>query len=204
MDRMEIIRALGLHRGREACEIAKQHLIPKQIANHALKAKGEFKVTDEAMTEMIRTYTREAGVRNLEREIAKLARKAVTEIVKTKTKTVDITPDTLEGYLGVRGFRYGLAELPKIRWAWSRVWPGRGGRRAADDRRRATAGQGPDDGDRQPGDVMKESIEAAASYVRSRPRASASSRRCSTRATSTFTCPKARRPRTGPRPVWRW
>ncbi|MDZ4136535.1 MAG: AAA family ATPase, partial [Paracoccaceae bacterium] len=108
LDRMEIIPLAG-YTDDEKREIAKQHLIPKQIKNHALR-KGEFKINDDALLEMIRTYTREAGVRNLEREIAKLARQAVTEIVKAKTKVVEVSPDKLEGYLGVKRYRYGLAE----------------------------------------------------------------------------------------------
>ena len=69
-----------------------------------------FSRTDEALSEMIRTYTREAGVRNLEREIAKLARKAVTKIIKKEDETVTVTPDALEDFLGVKKYRYGLAE----------------------------------------------------------------------------------------------
>ncbi len=165
LDRMEIIPLAGYTED-EKREIAKGHLIPKQIKNHALK-KGEFKVTDPALTEMIRTYTREAGVRNLEREIAKLARKAVTEIVKGTSKTVEVTPEKLEGFLGVKRYRYGLAELEDqvgvvTGLAWTSVGgdllqiealklPGKG--------RMKTTGK--------LGDVMKESIDAAASYVRS-------------------------------------
>ncbi len=165
LDRMEIISLAGYTED-EKREIAKGHLIPKQIEGHALK-KGEFKVTDEALMEMIRTYTREAGVRNLEREIAKLARKAVTEIVKKTTKTVEVTPETLESYLGVKRYRYGLAEKEDqvgvvTGLAWTSVGgdllhiealklPGKG--------RMKTTGK--------LGDVMKESIDAASSYVRS-------------------------------------
>ena len=165
LDRMEIIPLAGYTED-EKREIAKGHMIPKQTKNHALK-KGEFKVTDPALTEMIRTYTREAGVRNLEREIAKLARKAVTEIVKGTSKTVEVTPEKLEGFLGVKRYRYGLAELEDqvgvvTGLAWTSVGgdllqiealklPGKG--------RMKTTGK--------LGDVMKESIDAAASYVRS-------------------------------------
>ena len=108
LDRMEIISLAGYTED-EKREIAKQHLIAKQIKNHGLR-KGEFEVTDEALQEVIRTYTREAGVRNLEREIAKLARKAVTQIVKKETKEVVVTPDSLEDMLGVKRYKYGLAE----------------------------------------------------------------------------------------------
>ena len=165
LDRMEIIPLAGYTED-EKREIARQHLIPKQIANHGLK-KAEFRLTDEALQEMIRTYTREAGVRNLEREIAKLARKAVTQIVRKKLAQVVITPENLEEYLGVKRFRYGLAEKEDqvgvvTGLAWTSVGgdllqiealklPGKG--------RMKTTGK--------LGDVMKESIEAAASYVRS-------------------------------------
>ncbi len=165
MDRMEIIPLAGYTED-EKREIAKQHLLPKQIAANGLK-KGEFKVTDEAMTHVIRYYTREAGVRNLEREIAKLARKAVTEILKGKVKSVEVTPAKAEEYLGVQRHRYGLAEKEDqvgvvTGLAWTSVGgdllqiealklPGKG--------RMKTTGK--------LGDVMKESIEAAASFVRS-------------------------------------
>ena len=165
LDRMEIIPLAGYTED-EKREIAKGHLIPKQIKNHGLK-KAEFAVTDPALTEVIRTYTREAGVRNLEREIAKLARKAVTEIVKGKTKTVEVTTDKLEGFLGVKRYRYGLAEKEDqvgvvTGLAWTSVGgdllqiealklPGKG--------RMKTTGK--------LGDVMKESIDAASSFVRS-------------------------------------
>ena len=165
LDRMEIIPLAGYTED-EKHEIAKGHLIDKQIKGHALR-KGEFKITDEALTEVIRSYTREAGVRNLEREIAKLARKAVTEIVKKTAKVVEITPEKLETYLGVKRHRWGLAEKEDqvgvvTGLAWTSVGgellhiealklPGKG--------RMKTTGK--------LGDVMKESIEAAASFVRS-------------------------------------
>ena len=165
LDRMEIIPLAGYTED-EKREIAKGHLVQKQITGHALK-KGEFKITDEALTEVIRSYTREAGVRNLEREIAKLARKAVTEIVKKTAKVVEITPEKLESYLGVKRHRWGLAEKEDqvgvvTGLAWTSVGgellhiealklPGKG--------RMKTTGK--------LGDVMKESIDAAASYVRS-------------------------------------
>lgn len=165
LDRMEIIPLAGYTED-EKREIAKGHLIPKQIKNHGLK-KGEFAISDAALTEMIRTYTREAGVRNLEREIAKLARKAVTEIMKARVKQVSVTPEGLEAFLGVKRYRYGLAEKEDqvgvvTGLAWTSVGgdllqiealklPGKG--------RMKTTGK--------LGDVMKESIEAAASFVRS-------------------------------------
>jgi len=165
MDRMEIIPLAGYTED-EKREIARQHLLPKQIAANGLK-KGEFAVTDDALTHVIRYYTREAGVRNLEREIAKLARKAVTDILKGKTKSVEVDDAKVEEYLGVQRHRYGLAEKDDqvgvvTGLAWTSVGgdllhiealklPGKG--------RMKTTGK--------LGDVMKESIDAAASYVRS-------------------------------------
>ena len=108
LDRMEIIPLAG-YTEEEKSEIAKQHLISKQVKNHGLKAK-EFELTDEALQKIIRTYTREAGVRNLEREIAKVARKSLTKIIKKEAESVTVTPDNLDEFLGVPKFRYGLAE----------------------------------------------------------------------------------------------
>ncbi|MCA8878362.1 MAG: endopeptidase La [Rhodobacteraceae bacterium] len=165
LDRMEIIPLAGYTED-EKREIARQHLIDKQIKAHGLR-KGEFEIDDAALTEIIRTYTREAGVRNLEREIAKLARKAVTQIVKGDTKTVRVSRDALEDMLGVKRYRYGLAEKEDAigvvtGLAWTQVGgdllsieavrlPGKG--------RMKTTGT--------LGDVMKESIDAASSFVRS-------------------------------------
>jgi ATP-dependent Lon protease len=108
LDRMEIIPLSGYTEDEKA-EIAKQHLIPKQIKNHALKEK-EFSISDEAVSDVIRYYTREAGVRNLEREIAKVARKSLTKIVKKEVGSVQVTPANLADFLGVKKMRYGLAE----------------------------------------------------------------------------------------------
>lgn len=165
LDRMEIISLAGYTED-EKREIAKQHLIPKQIANHGLR-KGEFKITDAALAEMIRTYTREAGVRNLEREIAKLARKAVTEIVKKKGTAVEVTPERLEEYLGVKRFRYGLAEKEdQVGVVTGLAWTSVGGDLLSIEALKLP-GKGRMKTTGKLGDVMKESIEAAASYVRS-------------------------------------
>jgi ATP-dependent Lon protease len=165
LDRMEIIPLSGYTED-EKREIAKQHLISKQTTNHALK-KGEFAVTDAALMEMIRTYTREAGVRNLEREIAKLARKAVTEIIKGKAKSVVVTPDALEGFLGVKRYRYGLAELTdQVGVVTGLAWTSVGGELLSIEALRLP-GKGRMKTTGKLGDVMKESIEAASSYVRS-------------------------------------
>jgi ATP-dependent Lon protease len=165
LDRMEIISLSGYTED-EKREIAKGHLVPKQIAGHALK-KGEFSVTDGALTEMIRTYTREAGVRNLEREIAKLARKAVTEIVKKTAKVVEITEDKLEGYLGVKRYHYGLAEqTDQVGVVTGLAWTSVGGDLLQIEALRLP-GKGRMKTTGKLGDVMKESIDAAASFVRS-------------------------------------
>ena len=165
LDRMEIIPLSGYTED-EKREIAKGHLIPKQTTNHALK-KGEFSITDEALTEMIRTYTREAGVRNLEREIAKLARKAVTQIVKKTAKTVVVSEDKLEGYLGNSRYRYGLAEATdQVGVVTGLAWTSVGGDLLQIEALRLP-GKGRMKTTGKLGDVMKESIEAAASFVRS-------------------------------------
>ena len=165
LDRMEIIPLSGYTED-EKREIAKGHLVAKQIAGHALK-KGEFSITDGALTEIIRTYTREAGVRNLEREIAKLARKAVTEIVKKTAKVVEVTEDKLEGYLGVKRYHYGLAEqTDQVGVVTGLAWTSVGGDLLQIEALRLP-GKGRMKTTGKLGDVMKESIEAAASFVRS-------------------------------------
>jgi ATP-dependent Lon protease len=165
LDRMEIIPLSGYTED-EKREIAKQHLIPKQITNHALK-KGEFSIADDALLEVIRTYTREAGVRNLERELAKLARKAVTEIVKGKTKEVKVTIEGLESFLGVKRHRYGLAEAEdQIGVVTGLAWTSVGGELLPIEALRLP-GKGRMKTTGKLGDVMKESIDAASSYVRS-------------------------------------
>ncbi len=165
LDRMEIIPIEGYTED-EKREIARQHLLPKQIKAHGLK-KGEFSVSDGALTEILRHYTREAGVRNLEREIAKMARKAVTEILKGKTKSVDVTPELVEHFLGVPRFRFGLAEeADQVGVVTGLAWTSVGG-----DLLQIEALKLPGKGRMKTtgklGDVMKESIEAASSFVRS-------------------------------------
>ena len=165
LDRMEIIPIEGYTED-EKREIARQHLLPKQIKAHGLK-KTEFSVTDAALTEILRHYTREAGVRNLERELAKMARKAVTEILKGKHKSVEVTPDKIEAYLGVPRFRFGLAEEnDQVGVVTGLAWTSVGG-----DLLQIEALKLPGKGRMKTtgklGDVMKESIEAASSFVRS-------------------------------------
>ncbi|AUQ58927.1 endopeptidase La [Phaeobacter inhibens] len=165
LDRMEIIPLSG-YTEEEKREIAKQHLISKQVKNHGLKAK-EFELTDEALTEIIRTYTREAGVRNLEREIAKVARKSLTKIVKKEAETVSVTGDNLDDFLGVAKYRYGLAEKEdQVGVVTGLAYTSVGGELLSIEALRLP-GKGRMKTTGKLGDVMKESIEAASSYVRS-------------------------------------
>jgi ATP-dependent Lon protease len=165
LDRMEIIPLAGYTED-EKSEIARRHLLSKQIKNHGLKD-GEFSVTDDALTDVIRYYTREAGVRNLERELAKLARKAVTQIVKKETEAVEITSDSLSDMLGVRRFRYGLAEDDhQVGVVTGLAYTSVGGDLLQIEALRLP-GKGRMKTTGKLGDVMKESIDAASSYVRS-------------------------------------
>ena len=166
MDRMEIIRLAGYTED-EKVAIARKHLIPKQIEANGLK-EGELDIADEAVRDLVRYYTREAGVRNLEREIANLARKATKEILMKGTTKVKVRAKNLDKYAGVRRFRFGEAELEDLvgittGLAWTEVGgellqieavlvPGRG--------RVSVTGK--------LGDVMQESVQAANAYVRSR------------------------------------
>ncbi|WP_397542964.1 endopeptidase La [Roseovarius salis] len=164
-DRMEIIPLAGYTED-EKREIAKQHLLPKQIKNHGLKS-GEFELTDEALTEVIRTYTREAGVRNLERELAKIARKAVTQLVKGEAETITVTPENLQDFLGVKKYKYGLAEeQDQVGVVTGLAYTSVGGELLNIEALRLP-GKGRMKTTGTLGDVMKESIDAASSYVRS-------------------------------------
>ncbi|SLN44338.1 Lon protease [Aquimixticola soesokkakensis] len=165
LDRMEIIPLSGYTED-EKREIAKQHLVPKQIKNHGLRAK-EFSITDDGLMDTIRYYTREAGVRNLERELAKTARKAVTKIVMKETEHVDVTPDNLEEFLGVKKYRHGLAEAnDQIGVVTGLAYTSVGGDLLHIEALRLP-GKGRMKTTGKLGDVMKESIDAASSYVRS-------------------------------------
>ena len=166
LDRMEVIRISGYTED-EKVEIAKQHLISKQIKSHGLK-KGEWSISDDALRDLIRYYTREAGVRNLEREIANLTRKAVRHVLTKNTKGVRVTRRNLEKFAGVQRYRYGMVEEHDLvgvttGLAWTEVggellsieaviMPGKGN----------VAHTG------TLGDVMKESVQAARSFIRSR------------------------------------
>ena len=165
LDRMEIISLAGYTED-EKREIARHHLLPKVLKNHGLRAR-EFTIDDAALTEMVRVYTREAGVRNLERELAKIARKAVTRIVRKEVETVEVTPATLADYLGVPKHRYGLAEQDdQIGVVTGLAWTSVGGELLPIEALRLP-GKGRMKTTGKLGDVMKESIDAASSYVRS-------------------------------------
>ena len=166
LDRMEVIRIAG-YTEEEKAEIARTHLIPSATKKHGLSL-SEWSIDDDGLLLLIRRYTREAGVRNLEREIANLNRKAVKEILLSKVKTVAVTAENLPDYLGPPRFRYGEVETEDMvgavtGLAWTEVggelltiegimMPGKGKMTVTGNLR----------------DVMKESISAAASYVRSR------------------------------------
>jgi ATP-dependent Lon protease len=165
LDRMEIIPLAGYTED-EKLEIAKGHLLPKQVKNHGLK-KDEFTLSDDAILEIIRRYTREAGVRNLEREMAKVARKAVTEIVRDRVKRVEVTAENIDDYLGVKKYRYGLAEKEdQIGVVTGLAWTSVGGDLLSIEALRLP-GKGRMKTTGTLGDVMKESIDAASSFVRS-------------------------------------
>ncbi len=166
LDRMEIIRIPG-YTEQEKIEIAKRHLIPDMIKEHGLKAK-EFSLDDGALRDIIRYYTREAGVRSLKREIAKLARKAVTQIVGKKSTTVKIKSKNLEAFLGVKKFRYGETdETHQIGVVTGLAWTEAGGDILTIEAV-SMSGKGKMTVTGNLRDVMKESISAANSYVQSR------------------------------------
>ena len=194
MDRMEIIRLAG-YTEEEKFEIARRHLIPETLKENGLEAK-EFVLSDEMLMKVVRDYTREAGVRNLKREISKLMRKAVRAILQTKSKKVEINAELLEEYLGPPYYRNDKIDAEPSVGLVTGSCLDLGGRRDADHRSHDDARQGPHDGDRQPqrGDEESRSRRRTAMSARGRS-ISASSRRCSTRATSTSTCRRARRPR---------
>ena len=166
MDRMEIIRIPGYTED-EKVEIAKRHLLSKVVEAHSLKA-GEFAITDDALRDLVRYYTREAGVRNLEREIANLARKGVKEIVTGKAKKLAVTRKNLEKYAGIKRFRYGEAESEDMVGAVTGLaWTEVGGEILTIESV-LLPGKGAIKHTGKLGDVMQESVSAALSYVRSR------------------------------------
>ena len=166
MDRMEVIRIPGYTED-EKVEICKRHLVPKQMKEHGIKAK-EWAISDDALRDLIRYYTREAGVRNLEREIANLIRKAVKEIALDKTDKIQVSRRNIKKYAGVPRFRYGEAELEDLvgvstGLAWTEV-----GGELLSIEAVTVPGKGKVSSTGKLGDVMKESIQAAEYYVKSR------------------------------------
>ena len=164
LDRMEVLSLSG-YTEEEKIEIARRHLVPKQMERHGL-AKGEIGLRKDALREIIRIYTREAGVRNLERDIAKLCRKAVTSIAKDEGTRVSVTRQVLGDYLGVPPFRYGTAEKKsRVGVATGLAYTKTGGDLLSVEALRLP-GRGRMKATGKLGDVMKESVDAAASYVR--------------------------------------
>ncbi len=166
LDRMEIIRIPGYTED-EKVEIARRHLLPKLMENHGLK-EGEWQLDDTGLVSLIRHYTREAGVRNLERELSKLARKAVRDLETGKAKSVKVTAKNLGDYAGVQKFRHGEIDgEDQVGVVTGLAWTSVGGEILT-----IEAVRMPGKGKMTPTgnlkDVMKESVSAASSYVRSR------------------------------------
>jgi ATP-dependent Lon protease len=167
MDRMEIIRIAG-YTENEKVEIARKHLIPNAITKHGLDPK-EWSIDEDGLKLLIRRYTREAGVRNLERELSTLARKAVKELMlNKKSKSVTVTEANLADYLGVPKFRYGeIEDVDQVGVVTGLAWTDVGGELLTIEATQMP-GKGRMTVTGNLRDVMKESISAAASYVRSR------------------------------------
>ena len=166
LDRMEIIRLSGYTED-EKLEIAKRHLMGRQIKDHGLKD-GELTVTDDAIRVIIRNYTREAGVRSLERELAKIARKTVTKIVSGDAKSITVDGDGLEEFLGVIRFRFGeIEDADQVGVTTGLAWTEVGGELLQVEAVRVP-GKGKVSATGKLGDVMKESIQAAEFFIKSR------------------------------------
>jgi ATP-dependent Lon protease len=167
LDRMEVIRIPGYTED-EKTNIAKNYLVPKQMKNNGVKD-DELQISDAAIRDIVRYYTREAGVRNLEREISKICRKVVKdELLASKRKKISVTPKTLEKYLGVHRFRYGLAEeVDQVGQVTGLAWTEVGGELLTIEAA-VVSGKGKTVFTGSLGDVMRESIQAAMTVVRSR------------------------------------
>ena len=166
LDRMEIIRLEGYTED-EKVEIAKRHLIAKQVESHGLKD-GEFELTEEGLRDLIRYYTREAGVRTLEREIARLARKSLRRILEGKDKAVVITPENLSDFAGVRKYRHGIGEAEnEIGAVTGLAWTEVGGELLTIEAV-TVPGKGQIKTTGKLGEVMQESVQAAFSFVKAR------------------------------------
>jgi ATP-dependent Lon protease len=166
MDRMEIIRIPGYTED-EKVEIAKRHLIPKQVADHGLK-KDEWSISEDGLRDLIRYYTREAGVRNLERELANLTRKGIKDIMKEGKSEIRVNRRNLEKYAGVRKFRFGeMEEEDQVGVVTGLAWTEVGGELLTIEAVKLP-GKGKVIKTGKLGDVMMESVQAAESYVKSR------------------------------------
>jgi len=166
LDRMEIIRLEGYTED-EKVEIAQRHLIDKQVKAHGLK-KGEFELTEAGLRDLIRYYTREAGVRTLEREIARLARKSLRQILEGKAQSVVITPANLGEFAGVRKFKHGVSEdEPQVGAVTGLAWTEVGGELLTIESV-TTPGKGEIRTTGKLGEVMNESVQAAFSFVKAR------------------------------------
>ena len=166
LDRMEIIRLEGYTED-EKVEIALRHLLPKQIADHGLED-GEFTLTEDALRDLIRYHTREAGVRTLEREIARLARKSLRKILEKQVDKVEITPENLGEFAGVRKFKHGLGEKEaQIGAVTGLAWTEVGGELLTIESV-TTPGKGEIKTTGKLGEVMNESVSAAFSFVKAR------------------------------------
>jgi len=166
MDRMEIIRLEGYTED-EKVQIAKRHLIPKQMEAHGLKP-DELVFADEALRKMIQHYTREAGVRTLERELAKVARKSLRQILEKKVEKVELTAENLGEFLGVRKYRYGMGEEEdQIGAVTGLAWTEVGGELLTIEAV-TVPGKGQIKTTGKLGEVMQESIQAAMSFVKAR------------------------------------
>jgi ATP-dependent Lon protease len=166
LDRMEIIRLEGYTED-EKVEIAKRHLIPKQIESHGLK-EGELVLSEDGLRALIRHYTREAGVRTLEREIAKLSRKVLRRILEGKAESIEVTADNVGDFVGVRRFRHGMSEQEdQIGAVTGLAWTEVGGELLTIEAV-TVPGKGQIKTTGKLGDVMQESIQAAFSFVKAR------------------------------------
>ncbi len=166
LDRMEIIRLEGYTED-EKVEIAERHLIAKQVKSHGLQ-KGEFTLTTEALRDLIRYYTRESGVRTLEREIARLARKSLRQILEGKVSSVTVTPENLDEFAGVRKFRHGVSEEEnQVGAVTGLAWTEVGGELLTIESV-TVPGKGLVRTTGKLGEVMNESVQAAFSFVRAR------------------------------------
>jgi ATP-dependent Lon protease len=166
LDRMEIIRLEGYTED-EKVEIAQRHLVEKQVEAHGLK-KGEFTLEEETLRDLIRYYTREAGVRTLEREIAKLCRKSLRQILEKKATSVTITPENLGDFSGVRKFKHGVSEEEaQVGAVTGLAWTSVGGELLTIESV-TTPGKGEVKTTGKLGQVMNESVSAAFSFVKAR------------------------------------